>query len=65
MTLQIFFFFFYFLEKVRFDISCESSALQMIHMKCQTLVSLEIIIIIKKFRMSSAAVMVSIFSFQG
>ena len=32
---------FYFSEKVRLDISCEASARQMIHIKCQTLVSLK------------------------
>ena len=37
----LFFFFFYFLEKIRTDISCESSAQQMIHMKCQVLFSLK------------------------
>ena len=38
----IFFFFFYFSEKTSPDISCESSAKQMIHMKChQDLLSLK------------------------
>ena len=35
------FFFFYFSEKTSLDISCESSAWQMIHMKCQDLFSLK------------------------
>ena len=34
-------FFFYFSEKTSLDISCESSAWQMIHMKCQDLFSLK------------------------
>ena len=34
-------FFFYFSEKKRLDISCESSAKQMIHMKCQVLFCLK------------------------
>ena len=33
--------FFYFSEKTSIDISCESSAWQMIHMKCQDLFSLK------------------------
>ena len=32
------FIFFYFSEKISLDISCESSALLMIHMKCQSLI---------------------------
>ena len=32
-----FYFTFFFSEKLRFDISCESSAEQTIHMKCQAL----------------------------
>ena len=39
-----------FSEKTSLDISCESSAWQTIHMKCQNLLSLKI----KKNRMSSA-----------
>ena len=35
------FYFFYFSEKTSLDISCESSAWQMIHMKCQDLFSLK------------------------
>ena len=35
------FFFFFFSEKLSLGISCESSAKQMIHMKCQDLLSLE------------------------
>ena len=34
-------FFFYFPEKTRLDISCESYAKQTIHMKCQDLFSLK------------------------
>ena len=34
-------FFYYFLEKTSLDISCELSAWQMIHMKCQDLFSLK------------------------
>ena len=33
------FFILYFLEKIRFDSSCESSARQMIYMKCQALLA--------------------------
>ena len=36
-----FYFLFYFSEKTSLDISCESSAWQMIHMKCQDLFSLK------------------------
>ena len=36
-----FFFFFYFSEKTSLEISCESSAWQTIHMKCQDLFSLK------------------------
>ena len=36
-----FFFFFFFSEKTGLDISCESSAKQKIHMKCQDLFSLK------------------------
>ena len=35
------FFYFYFSEKTSIDISCESSAWQTIHMKCQDLFSLK------------------------
>ena len=34
-------FFVYFSEKIKLDISCESSARQAIHMKCQILFSLK------------------------
>ena len=34
---DISFFYCYFSEKIRLDISCESSAVQTIHMKCQAL----------------------------
>ena len=34
-------FFFFFSEKTSLDISCKSSAKQMIHMKCQDLFSLK------------------------
>ena len=34
---MIFWLFFFCFDKIRFDISCESLARQMIHMKCQTL----------------------------
>ena len=44
-----FIYFFYFSEKTSLDISCESSAWQKIHMKCQDLLALK-----KKIRMSSA-----------
>ena len=37
----LFFFFLYFPEKTSLDISCESSAWQMSHMKCQDLFSLK------------------------
>ena len=33
---------YYFSEKIRFDILCELSAMQTIHMKCQALLSLKI-----------------------
>ena len=36
-----FFFFFFFSEKTSLDISCEKSAWQMIHMKCQDLFSMK------------------------
>ena len=36
-----FFFFFYFSEKTSLEVSCESSAWQTIHMKCQDLFSLK------------------------
>ena len=42
-------------EKIRLDISCESSAGQTIRMKCQTLVSLNILKNKEYFNMSSAA----------
>ena len=51
------FFFFYFSEKLRLNISCESSARQMIHMKYQILFSLKNNNI--NFRMSSAAILLS------
>ena len=38
---KVFIYFFYFSEKTSLDISCELSAWQMIHMKCQDLVSLK------------------------
>ena len=38
---NFFIYFFYFSEKTSLDISCESSAWQMIHMKCQDLFSLK------------------------
>ena len=53
--IQIFFFFFS--EKTSLDISCESSAKQMIHMKCQDLFSLKKKKK-KKKKMSSAAVVI-------
>ena len=53
---DIFFFFFFFPEKTSLDISCESSAKQMIHMKCQDLFSLKNKK--KKKKMSSAAVVI-------
>ena len=46
-----------FSEKIRLVISCESSAKQMIHMKCQVLFSLKNIN--KQIKMLSAAVMIS------
>ena len=45
----------YISEKIRLDISCESSAGQTIRMKCQTLVSLNILKNKEYFNMSSAA----------
>ena len=45
--------YYYFNEKIRLDISCESSAWQTIHMKCQAEFSPE-----KKINMSSAAVVI-------
>ena len=47
-----FFYFFYFSEKTSLDISCESSAMQTIHLKCTDLFSLKNRK--KFFRMSSA-----------
>ena len=44
----------YFSEKLRLDISCELSARQTIHMKCQFLFSLK-----KKFKVSSAVVVIN------
>ena len=38
---DILIFLIYFIEKIRLGISCESSAKQMIHMKCQVLFSLK------------------------
>ena len=40
-TADIFFYYYYFSEKTSLDISCESSAWQTIHMKCQDLFSLK------------------------
>ena len=40
----LFLFLYCFPEKIRLDISCESSARQMIHMQCQALSSLKILI---------------------
>ena len=48
------FFFFYFSEKTSLDISCESSAWQMIHLKCQDLFSLKN----KRKKLLSAAVVI-------
>ena len=53
-------FFYYFSEKIKLGISCESSARQMIHMKCQALFSLKKKIKIKT-EMLSAAVVISTF----
>ena len=39
----------YFSEKIKFDISCESSAQQMIHMTCQALFSLNIFRTLQQF----------------
>ena len=39
--LLLFFFFFFFSEKTSLDISCELSAKQTVHMKCQDLFSLK------------------------
>ena len=50
------YFFIVFLEKIRLDISCESSARQRIHMKNQVLFSSKYKS--KKIKMSSAAVFV-------
>ena len=47
------FFFFYFSEETNLDISCESSAKQTIHLKCQDLFSEKKKWKIKNFRMSS------------
>ena len=41
VAVNILFFYYYFSEKIRLDISCESSARQMIHMKYQALISLK------------------------
>ena len=49
------FFFYYFLEETSLDISCELSAKQTIHMKCQDLFSLKKKI---KKKLSSAAVVI-------
>ena len=51
-------FFFYFLEKTSLAISCESSAKQTIHMKCQDLFSLKNKKKIKNKKLSSAAVVI-------
>ena len=51
------FFFCVFSEKTSLDISCESSAKQMIHMKCQDLFSLKK----KKKKMLSAAVVIGVY----
>ena len=56
LKLLFYFIFFYFSEKISLDISCESSAKQMSHMKCQDLFSLKIYI--KKFNISPAAVVI-------
>ena len=40
---HILFFYFHFSEKMKLDFSCESSAQQMVHMKCQALFSLKTI----------------------
>ena len=50
----------YFSEKIRLGILCESSARQMIHMKCHVLFSLKKKKKKKKIKMLSAAVVVSI-----
>ena len=49
-------FFFYFSEKTSLDISCESSAKQTIHMKCQDMFPLKKKKIKKFKKLSSAAV---------
>ena len=51
---DILFFFHYFSEKIRLDISCELSARQTVHMKCQALFPLKNTFK-KNFNMSSAA----------
>ena len=53
VTDNIFFVFYSFLEKIRLDMSCESSAKQTVHMKCQALFSLNNN---KKMRMPSAVI---------
>ena len=57
LFIYLFFFFLYFSEKIMHDISCESFALQMIHIKCQVLFSAKIIK--KKSRMSSDTISLS------
>ena len=44
-------------EKIRLDISCESSAMQRIHMKCEALFSLKDKIDKKIIKLSSAAIL--------
>ena len=51
-------FIFYFSEKTSLDISCESSAWQTIHMKCQDLFSSQNKMMIKKSKLSSALVVI-------
>ena len=63
-------FFFYFPEKTSLDISCELSAKQTIHMKCQDLFSLKNKInksnkSINKKKLSSAAVVIGALRVNG
>ena len=55
--------FYYFSEKIRLGILCESSARQMIHMKCQALFSLKTIKRGWGIKVPSAAVVVSTLRF--
>ena len=58
-----YFSFFYFSEEIRFDLSCELSVKQTIHMKCQELFSLNIKKKKKKkrhFKIPSAAVVIGV-----